>query len=1700
MAESFLSFDNSESFRKKLLVRNLTPYNVPGSYTSPGNPINYETNLTVSNVVDSPNNYVSTNIFATELYPLNEYGPEGGFGRPIRINSVASTNNPEGTNQGPYQPIDTALDIINEFFIDSAYVTNKWGPSGGYKDLIVITDVQNGGKLYQPYWDPGYFNYSSYPVFNIVFQDDPVGSNGPLSEDTFLAKIGASQLKFAFNERIAQEINQATVGAINLDTITDPFSASLLATGQQPFFIRDWKITVPENPVLASVSLANRLTGTYFPVSFIPGDYFDETDPYTNPQQTNNALNTINNLTGGLLSPILNKSRNPSEIFVANTGNGTRSTLFAALNYNQYRPSYNIGFVQGLSAITGGLVGQDTPATGTYYVGNSNSEPSLITSPPNQVPVNEFGVQQAAIVYGPQELGILYEGNEGQLNFGLKGKSYSDGGGIAGQLVWTSPKYKPNAGFRATKGGGAGSLDDDFNQISADYLSYQSTDIEFKPGSILYETQRLIESADQLQGQARLKHVGTAINQVSKVFNDGYKELTKGSQVLSYVDQADGTQAGLEYCRVFQKDTPYYTYADLQKTDGITTSGRRFDYSVFDNTYNLNIAPLRNPGSTNIVDGKVKKYMFSIENLAWRTSDRPGYTYDDLPVCEKGPNGGRIMWFPPYNLKFSDDSKPDFNTTNFIGRPEPIYTYKNTSRSGQLSWTIIVDNPSMLNTIIEKQMKGINKDRVQSVVDSFFAGCMKYDMYELGIKFNTIPSKDLFTYQQLLNNPRLTSEEQVEIMQSIGVNEETTVVGNSSNPDNTSNTTSTGTQTAQNPEYVETTIGDYVGYGFYFENDVPGGYIKEPGEDKTKGIAANNFQYYLNRYVALKNTTYAGSKPPSQVKSGNDTFSKDGIPNFFDSVISGNFDVIQNDFMKKVDDILVKQKGKVEIELVGSASAPQTESYNLLLSERRNDSVKKWMLAYKLSDNKTIQEYQNEQKFKLIFDPQGETISIAKTKEIAASTSDPNDVSVTNAQGGNVLNAGINCSQDVVAINSQGQVIPDQQKPNEAEWYSIPAMACRRVTIKKVKVEIPKEPTQQTDTTGTKIDDKENVANVLTEPTQSIKPQPKLTIQQKIKEGISKQILRNLFTECDYFQVIKESDPMIYETIKDKIKFFSPAFHSMTPEGLNARLTFLQQCMRPGQTIPIIGPDGRPKYNDALNTSFGAPPILVLRVGDFYNTKIVPTSLGISYEPLTLDLNPEGIGIQPMIANITMAFNIIGGMGLKEPVQELQNALSFNFYANTEIYDERATATEDTSSMDKYVVEKINGALPTATLDQAAQVNNVQPKKGGSTIGVVASDTDMDYTTLLGSLQEGMQGYFKTYYDSISKINTDYNFGVLQLSIKNNLYTDGVLSEYTADKAETKLFGKSNTYQEYTENLIKDVKKDIEQNKDPITDSISGNIITNKQRRELEDRLQTFATERQSAILNVISNNVANITKVETELNFIFRQLDVVSSKLDGELGSNNEPITYDLSGDTFFGSSTSDGSLSKLYTKNVPEAITKFDTLLIESNLISKDGFFKTNRSTIENGTGCRYVINGSSFFGAGNGNCPYNRFYIAMSPLFTKPDLLTQLKNTLTGGDEVKKSPNLVQQINKVCDDLAVNYTDFQKIWTDIFDNVAKSPEYDEVSKFSLPDNQVKTCKYVKPATGDINLKNKRIKDLYSNSNLNNDKKTFNGKVTFN
>ena len=151
--------------------------------------------------------------------------------------------------------------------------------------------------------------------------------------------------------------------------------------------------------------------------------------------------------------------------------------------------------------------------------------------------------------------------------------------------------------------------------------------------------------------------------------------------------------------------------------------------------------------------------MLSLENLSWRTSNRPGYTYEDLPDCEKGPNGGRIMWFPPYDLTFDESINTSWKDNTFLGRSEPIYTYSNTSRKGNVSFKVIVDHPSIMNVLVNKELENeSSNETINQVIDSFFAGCTKYDLYDLVKKFPMFTPNDVYEVQ-LLN-----TREDVEIV------------------------------------------------------------------------------------------------------------------------------------------------------------------------------------------------------------------------------------------------------------------------------------------------------------------------------------------------------------------------------------------------------------------------------------------------------------------------------------------------------------------------------------------------------------------------------------------------------------------------------------------------------------------------------------------------------------------------------------------------------------------------------------------------------------------------------------------------------------------------------------------------------------------------------------------------------------------------
>ena len=1597
MSDSTLSFASSSSFRDVLLARNLAPYSVTGVYSPSVSDINTELTLNNFNVINSPDTLIADDPFANLLYPLNEYGPTGGYDLSINYNNPPL---PVTSNRGEYGPNDTVLDIVNEFFIDAAYIDNYYGPVGGFNDMYGVTTQILGQPVHQPYYST--FIPSSYSPYSILLSTNPDGDNGSLSQDSYLARLGATFLNQLFQDRITRQIFINTVGQVNLESLSDPFEASLIVTGQEPLVYRNWKITSPEDPITAAADLITRLGGAYWPVSLIPGDYFTDNTRNGQTQQTSNALNVVNQLTGGFLGPILNIKRNPSEIFLANTGNGQRSILFRNLEYNRYQPSYRKDY-GGLLGIGQAIVGLINPSNGTlvggYYVGSRNAEPSTITSPPNQVPVNAFGQQEQSPVYGPSEMGILFEGNQDTLNFGLAGKSLSDGGGIDGQFVWTSPKYKPNAGFSATPGGGSGSLDTEFNLISSNYTRDESTNITFKETSILDQTQRLVNSADNVQGISRLKHVGNAINQVSKVFHDGYKEITKGSQVVSYKDQTTGGEVGIEYCRVFTKDTPYYTYSDLQKTDGITTSGRRFASSVLDNTFNLNISPTRNPGSTNIVangpngiGGYAKKYMFSIENLAWRTSTKQGYTYDDLPVCEKGPNGGRVMWFPPYDLKFNDTSTANWSETSFLGRPEPIYTYKDTKRTGTLSWKIIVDHPSVINTIVDKQLKGANKDRMNSILDSFFAGCVKYDIYELAKKFNTVPTRDLYTYQEILTNPKVTTEDIKIVSQNLP--KENAIVN--AGPDSSAPQTNNDNNCDLDSKYNN--------FGFYFDNDIPGPSNRtNPIPNSTYKADYDNYISSMNQdqYVAISNSTFS---PPSTNLN---------VKEFFENIVIDNFNYINNSFIEDAFKILSEETGTIKISLKSAASAPANQTYNKKLSERRANSVKEYFKTTKL--NKFI----NETK----------TLTFSNTEAVGE-----DETAIPKSSKGG-FGAGINCTQDIKDKN--GKVTDDSQR------YSVSAMACRRVVMTDITVTPLTKPVVPNDKPEVVVNntpqDKTQPNNPQPNNPQPKKPEPIVTIEKKLKDGISKQVLRNLFSECDYFDVIKENVPMLYDSIQEKLKYFNPAFHSMTPEGLNSRLTFLNQCVRPGETIPVIGSDGKPKQNDAQNTSFGAPPILVLRIGDFYNTKIIPRNLSFTYDPLLLDLNPEGIGIQPMLATVTLSFDLIGGMGLEKPVEQLQNALSFNYYANTEIYDERSTWTDDSwKALDKQYFQDILDAQPTVT-----NVDNQQTNTAGDTIGQIQTTInsesgqtgDITYMKIMDSLLDVTKEYYTNVVNQAESMTKSYNNGIWQLTTKELIYTNGsfnlnVLN--TPSSEQVTIFGKS-IFENRIDELFTKTLEDIDDETNFIILGLIGDNFNDATIRDVKSNLKKYITNYKADFSLGINSIVSNLVQQQVNMVQVFRKINYVSTLSDGVI-IDSKPKVYSISATT---------EVSNLSN---PEPIDTYDELWNDYQKVGKNinrfyEFLTTNQIIYEDYNEPGDFKPTSSVFEIDD--LSGKRFFMIMAQIFNSKDKFNEFNDIVITDDMNNSTSGLRRKYNKIVDD----FRDKVKQELDAEEKTYKDAKKDEV-----------------------------------------------------
>jgi hypothetical protein len=121
------------------------------------------------------------------------------------------------------------------------------------------------------------------------------------------------------------------------------------------------------------------------------------------------------------------------------------------------------------------------------------------------------------------------------------------------------------------------------------------------------------------------------------------------------------------------------------------TSDDPYGYNKLNGVINKNIgnandkSVLHKSIKPKIVGNGDSNVMFSIENLATTYNS---YLYPDE---QRGRYGGRFMWFNPFIMNINETSNPEFNSTKFIGRSEPVYTFAGNERTLTMSFKLLVD-------------------------------------------------------------------------------------------------------------------------------------------------------------------------------------------------------------------------------------------------------------------------------------------------------------------------------------------------------------------------------------------------------------------------------------------------------------------------------------------------------------------------------------------------------------------------------------------------------------------------------------------------------------------------------------------------------------------------------------------------------------------------------------------------------------------------------------------------------------------------------------------------------------------------------------------------------------------------------------------------------------------------------------------------
>jgi hypothetical protein len=997
-------------------------------------------------------------------------------------------------------PLDISQQLGN--YLDIFGGLNQGGAAGN-QAINVIGSVLNGQGVG--------LGAGSSIIPNFDFKSSLLGrvlGAAGFVKDTKLGNVGAQQLSLALANNAAFNVQQDILGALNIKENI----FSLIKDGEFAGFRPSYKITIPKSTGGKILNGITRVLGFQ-----IPRSYLDDVGSIF--QSENGDAGNIDRAN----SMILNTGKGQVKALIANV------LASSSVNTNIQNP-FRSGYVPAYKNNKGNeaIPNEDTKL---YAYSNEGNVDKILGNTGDVIPelsYNREALTRNSGFESPEEIdsspGFLgYNLNYNQRNVSDVAFSWatSEDGNVN-----TSSFYTPIGGDKK---------------------------------SLLVKTQKLFNSKGMKNLVSVKGEMDVNSTQIQTANNNG---ISKGSAVLTSANydlergvvaasaqDADGT-----FCRSWTTLDRYDSIKKLIRNKPLYKDPEapyRFQVknSVLDGPF-VKIAPYNTDVPTD-----PKKYMFSIENLAW--SDN----VNDLPPCEQGPGDlisgqrGRIMWFPPYDIQISESNSVSWEETNFIGRGEPMYTYSNTKRTGQLSFKVIVDHPSYYNAFNARRNTTGSPD--DNYIASFFAGCVDMDKRWA---------------DKLLKKEDIDRIEQEKIVTP---------------------------QIRQEP--VDPTAPSTM--KLYYPNDIKD-YVPDYEDGKCSDGSEVNYEQNCDG-GGCGLSAYTADITQEDVKGKTLTW-----PDRFDYGLN---------------------VGRISTERIGTEVDGKTNyGYNDVdYSVNMIEFLKKYPWA--------VVNFQG------FASPQGNPSSNTKLADLRAKT-----------------------LRDKL-IDQWGTQLGVTKDKLEKRFITLKGKALTKSDVPDCPVETRQNPNPPVDILPCKLARRVEISvtfdkNLKAEYIKSLEPLPDVVTYENYR--IKGEIRNKFYTECDYFERLAGDDTkFVFDSIREKIRYFHPAFHSMTPEGLNSRLTFLLQCTRQGPTLEDIG---------ANNLAFGRPPICILRIGDFYHTKIVIDSINISYEPLIWDLNPEGIGVQPMLANVDMSFSFIGGSSLMGPINKLQNALSFNYFANTHVYDPRA--------------------------------------------------------------------------------------------------------------------------------------------------------------------------------------------------------------------------------------------------------------------------------------------------------------------------------------------------------------------------------------------------------------------------------------------